>query len=102
MIGTGDFMAPEVINGSYTKQCDIFSFAIVTYELVFDTLRPYGDAMLVEQLVANNPQYRPIIPQGAVLSTEEVMLVELMQDCWCHDPNARPTFAQIRVRLDDM
>eukprot|EP00956_Cyclotella_meneghiniana_P017819 scaffold29354_cov62-Cyclotella_meneghiniana.AAC.2 len=32
-VGTAYYMSPEVINGCYTKSCDIWSIDIVTYIL---------------------------------------------------------------------
>ena len=33
-VGTAYYMSPEVINGCYTKSCDIWSIGIVTYILL--------------------------------------------------------------------
>lgn len=43
-VGTLIFMAPELILGQeYDEKVDIFSFAILCYEIYFETLKPYED-----------------------------------------------------------
>ena len=39
-------------------------------------------------------QARPAVPEGAPAD-----LVALMQRCWAHEPDARPTFAAIKAEL---
>lgn len=40
--GTADYMAPEVLQGVYTKQADIYSLGVIAYELLTGHL-PYGE-----------------------------------------------------------
>ena len=39
-------------------------------------------------------QARPAVPEGAPAD-----LVALMERCWAHEPDARPTFAAIKAEL---
>jgi serine/threonine protein phosphatase PrpC len=41
--GTADYMAPEVLQGVYTKQADIYSLGVMAYELLTGHL-PYGES----------------------------------------------------------
>ncbi len=40
---TADYMAPEVLDGIYTKQADIYSLGVIAYELLTGHL-PYGES----------------------------------------------------------
>lgn len=53
-IGTSHFMAPElVLNEFYDGKVDVFSYAIIMFEVLVETLKPYGDNdMNIETKVA--------------------------------------------------
>jgi len=95
-VGTSIYMAPEVTLGNeYTSKCDVFSYGIVMYEVLAETVKPYGPnaAFNVEQRVANDATFRPPITdqlkrnlmiindqeQGVVSNTSEVQLEEAAQ-----------------------
>ncbi|KAH0976764.1 hypothetical protein GBA52_026483 [Prunus armeniaca] len=93
--GTYRWMAPEVINHQpYDQKADVFSFAIVLWELVtakvpYDTMTPLQAALGVRQGL------RPDLP-----STGHPKLLELMQKCWDADPSNRPSFSDIIAELE--
>ncbi|XP_021654048.2 serine/threonine-protein kinase STY8 isoform X2 [Hevea brasiliensis] len=93
--GTYRWMAPEVINHQpYDQKADIFSFAIVLWELVtakvpYDTMTPLQAALGVRQGL------RPELPQDA-----HPKLLDLMQRCWKTTPANRPPFSEITVELE--
>ncbi|XP_021830166.1 serine/threonine-protein kinase STY8-like [Prunus avium] len=93
--GTYRWMAPEVINHQpYDQKADVFSFAIVLWELVtakvpYDTMTPLQAALGVRQGL------RPDLP-----STGHPKLLELMQRCWDADPSNRPSFSDIIAQLE--
>ncbi|XP_017229275.1 serine/threonine-protein kinase STY46 isoform X5 [Daucus carota subsp. sativus] len=93
--GTYRWMAPEVINHlPYDHKADVFSFAIVLWELVtakvpYDTMTPLQAALGVRQGL------RPDIPKDA-----PPKLVELMQKCWEASPSKRPSFSEIKIELE--
>ncbi|XP_047342125.1 serine/threonine-protein kinase STY46-like isoform X1 [Impatiens glandulifera] len=95
--GTYRWMAPEVINHQpYDQKADVFSFAIVLWELVtsklpYDTMTPLQAALGVRQGL------RPEIP-----SNTHPKLVELMIRCWEADPVVRPPFSEIRTELESL
>ncbi|CAN1235032.1 Serine/threonine-protein kinase STY17, partial [Linum perenne] len=93
--GTYRWMAPEVINHQpYDQKADVFSFAIVLWELVtakvpYETMTPLQAALGVRQ------GKRPEIPENL-----HPGLSDLMQRCWETDPVNRPPFSEITVELE--
>ncbi|XP_022773366.1 serine/threonine-protein kinase STY46-like isoform X3 [Durio zibethinus] len=95
--GTYRWMAPEVINHQpYDQKADVFSFAIVLWELVtakvpYDTMTPLQAALGVRQGL------RPDLPENA-----HPKLLDLMQRCWEADPDKRPSFSEITAELETL
>ncbi|KAM3711535.1 hypothetical protein ACB098_01G116900 [Castanea mollissima] len=95
--GTYRWMAPEVINHQpYDQKADVFSFAIVLWELVtakvpYDTMTPLQAALGVRQGL------RPDLPKNA-----HPKLLELMQRCWEAVPDNRPCFSVITSELETL
>lgn len=95
--GTYRWMAPEVINHQpYDQKADIFSFAIVLWELVtakvpYDTMTPLQAALGVRQGL------RPELPTNT-----HPKLLDLMQRCWDAIPGNRPSFSEIRIELEGL
>ncbi|KAK6115057.1 hypothetical protein DH2020_007326 [Rehmannia glutinosa] len=96
--GTYRWMAPEVINHQpYDQKADVFSFAIVLWELVTakvfrdDTMTPLQAALGVRQGL------RPELPENA-----HPKLLDLMQRCWGALPSDRPSFSEIRIELEEL
>lgn len=50
LLGTLDFVAPEVLSGAYTEKCDIWSIGAVTY-LLFTGAMPFGSCKDDDELV---------------------------------------------------
>ncbi|XP_023538630.1 serine/threonine-protein kinase STY8-like isoform X1 [Cucurbita pepo subsp. pepo] len=95
--GTYRWMAPEVINHlPYDQKADVFSFAIVLWELVtakvpYDSLTPLQAALGVRQGL------RPDLPENV-----HPKVLDLMQRCWDADPVNRPPFTVIKVELQNL
>ncbi|XP_011042828.1 PREDICTED: tyrosine-protein kinase Src42A-like isoform X2 [Populus euphratica] len=95
--GTYRWMAPEIINHlPYDQKADVFSFAIVLWELVtakvpYDSMTPLQAALGVRQGL------RPDLPQNA-----HPKLLDLMQRCWETVPDKRPSFSEITVELETL
>lgn len=86
-------MAPEIIaNKPYGKSADVYSFAMLIYELwigrcpysVSEFSNPWDIARFVE-----NGRRLPV-PAGM-----PQILASVMTACWAHDPAKRPTFEQV-------
>ncbi|XP_015865793.2 serine/threonine-protein kinase STY46 [Ziziphus jujuba] len=95
--GTYRWMAPEVINHQpYDQKADVFSFAIVLWELVtakvpYDSMTPLQAALGVRQGL------RPDLPDNA-----HPKLLELMQRSWDAVPSNRPSFSEIAAELENL
>jgi serine/threonine protein kinase len=93
--GTPRYMAPEVMSGEGSSlKSDVYSFGMVFYE-VCSLQSPFGHCKSFESLeeVARSTS-RPsldCIPNKAVQA--------LIQECWNHDPAARPSFEGIHRSL---
>lgn len=95
--GTVQWMAPEVIKGTdYTEAADIFSYAIVAFEVICRRV-PSIKGIRNDQFSwavrkgkrpdIMDPLYIPeVVPAG---------LIELTTQCWDQDPSGRPTFKDI-------
>lgn len=116
--GTYRWMAPEMINEKqHTKKVDVYSFAIVLWELLtaltpFHDMTPLQAAFAVSQKVqmiflrcsffiifesASNKYIfiflknaRPPLPANCPMA-----LSQLMTQCWSSNPNKRPHFEEI-------
>ncbi|EAY03364.1 TKL family protein kinase [Trichomonas vaginalis G3] len=89
-LGTPHWMAPESLYGEgYGFPVDVYSFAMVLYELLTFKLPWAGmDALAVTRAVVIEKK-RPILPKCPA------PLKNLICRCWDQDPNQRPTFAEI-------
>ena len=112
-VGTPLWMAPEVLRGTnYGKECDVFSFAIIMYEVLVER-KPYFDQNQqrtpIHFQVAQNPDFRPTIPQEIIENHQDLPLqthqsqmefIEMMKRGWKHQPEERPKFEDIVERLE--
>ena len=115
MVGTPLWMAPEVMTGgNYGKECDVFSFAIIMYEVLVEK-KPYFDkkeaGTTAHFQVATNPDFRPTIPQEMMENTRDIPIrihqsqmeyIEMMKIGWKHQPEERPKFEEIVERFEKM
>ncbi len=111
-VGTPIFIAPEVLrNDMYDSKVDVYSFGICLIALLrceqdivkffFEGLRKHmkkknsngiGITILNNRMM--NTNFRPALPQQLYPS-----LKELIEECWKNDPNERPSFDGIVLRL---
>lgn len=95
--GTYRWMAPEVINHQpYDQKADVFSFAIVLWELVTGKL-PYENMTPLQAALGVRQGLRPEIPENT-----HPKLSDLMQRCWNAAPSNRPPFSVIREELQEL
>merc|ERR1712178_555609 len=96
-------MAPEVMSGKhgqamYSYKVDVYSFAMVMYEVLTREL-PFFDVPnvsafdLLNMVAAGD---RPRVPYG---SEPPDGFVALMESCWLATPHDRPDFTQILSSL---
>jgi len=102
--GAGSYlwMAPEaLLYEPHTEKADIYSFAIVMWQMFAWNPDPYkkyldaGDLDGLIQAVCKRKE-RPDLPEDLHAS-----LVEIIGMGWHHDPQMRPSAADMVVRLDD-
>ncbi len=109
-VGTAGFTAPEIYSGvisdkSYDERCDVYSFAMVMYCLLCDTIKPYGnqvsDMEIVAKVVNGLKSGKEIRPSVEVIALERLQemnhtwLIDLMKLCWELKPSDRPSFKEI-------
>lgn len=98
--GTLPWMAPELLNGSsnrVSEKVDVFSFGVAMWEILTGE-EPYAKmhcGAIIGGIVNNT--LRPPIPNRCNPEWRK-----LMEECWSHDPVARPSFTEITKRLRHM
>ncbi|KAF2077940.1 hypothetical protein CYY_000741 [Polysphondylium violaceum] len=97
--GTPLWMAPEVMMGNpYNEKADVYSFGIILWEILTKE-PPYAhhkDYDIFFNAVCNERE-RPPIPIDTLPS-----LRHLIQTCWDHNPQNRPSFSEILFRLNEI
>lgn len=93
-------MAPEVISDSpYTEKCDVYSFGIILWELLFEQI-PFSDynVLILPGKILGG--LRPEIPQK--VREKFTDYCKLMESCWQTDASKRPSFQEILKQLKIM
>jgi len=96
--GTVLWTAPELLLGrECTSKADVFSFAVVMYEIFVRHL-PYesphiATPVVIAQVAAG--RLRPAIPGDMDKSVSN-----LLTRCWNQDPDRRPSFTELLKKLD--
>ena len=90
-VGTYRWMAPEVLKGTVSKASDVYSFAMVMYELLEHKV-PFHDNTETMAALKSKEGERPLL---AKLLPEPEYVQVIIQTCWAHDPHDRPTFDKI-------
>jgi serine/threonine protein kinase len=99
MVGSMRYMAPENYRGeAYTYKSDVYSFAILLYELLararaYDDLFLNGEQIAVD--AASERLLRPTLPAAWPAEAHA-----LLRACWHADPAQRPDFAAIAAELE--
>jgi len=96
IVGTNEWMAPEVAMGeTYDSSADVFSYAMVIYEIIFRTDPP---ARKLKDCYAFKPEEtKSKIPPGT-----PDKLWELLCECAAATPADRPDFKSIVTRVREI
>ncbi|RWR91727.1 Protein kinase domain-containing protein [Cinnamomum micranthum f. kanehirae] len=97
--GTGSYryMAPEVYRReSYGKHVDVFSFALVVYEMFYGGPTNRRES---PESVADRRAYEDARPSLSS-SVYPNAMKKLLQECWHKDPESRPSFEEIITQLE--
>ena len=98
--GTLAYLAPEAFDEEYIQPSEVYSFAIIVWELITCKVpwagnapngKPWTQARLM-RAVCNAE--RPKLPAEAATT----VLGALAQRCWQGDTEKRPSFEQVRAR----
>ncbi|CAL8256711.1 unnamed protein product [Merluccius merluccius] len=90
--------APEAIAyRKFTSASDVWSYGIVTWEVMSYGERPYWDMSNQDVINAIEQDFRLPAPMDCPL-----VLHQLMLDCWQKDRGARPKFPDLVSMLDKM
>jgi len=94
-LATLEYMSPETLNGSiYLKESDIYSFAVMAYELISE--RNFSNFTAFQHIDAiTNKKYRPSL-QDLNCSSD---LKDLIEQAWHDNHKLRPSFQEICYRL---
>lgn len=96
--GTPAYTAPEVLrNSHYTSKADVYSFAIVLWEMISEEEPHKGVPPFQVVFAVGTQGVRPSIPQNC-----DVLIKRIIEDCWMEDPKHRPTFGQLLERLQEV
>ena len=94
--GTRRWMAPEITRGKQlSKACDVYSFAIVLWELVEHRIPFFEEKEEIQVSIKAMNGERP--PIGKAWPD---YLVDLVQACWDGNPQNRPKFDDITQSLN--
>ena len=89
IVGTPGYVAPEVLEGTYGRKCDIWALGVLLYVMLYGKY-PFDDdntAILFEKIRTKEPRYdRREVSQEAI---------ELMKEMLCKDPEMRPEATEI-------
>jgi serine/threonine protein kinase len=93
------WMAPEFIqDGVFSDRSDVYSFAILMWEIITRDTRPFKGIREITFLVGGDIlKNRPKIPEN--LNRDVKGLIER---CWDGDPNKRPDIKTIVENLEDL
>ncbi|KAM6202546.1 receptor-interacting serine/threonine-protein kinase 3 [Rhynchocyon petersi] len=108
--GTLNYLAPELwadVNQKASKSSDVYSFGILVWSVLAgreaEFMANLCQPSLVQRAVCEN-KVRPSLmelPEPGPNTLGLKGLKELMQHCWSHEPNDRPSFENCRSKTSE-
>jgi len=97
--GTYPYMAPEIVTSIPTDKTDMYSVAIIMWEML-TCKEPYS------HLPIPPVQILGIVQQGARPLWDEAdlppVVITLVESCWGGDPTTRPSAIQLMEKVDTL
>jgi serine/threonine protein kinase len=95
-MGTLNWLAPEVLRGEvhHSIAVDVYAFGMVLYEILMDGTPPYESWAPLQIVRAIDEGRKPEVP-----STCDPNYKALMEECWHPEPELRPSFHEICLKL---
>lgn len=95
-VGTAMYMAPDMLNcDEYTLKCDVYSFAILAWEMIERKMPFPRDMQAIDILYYVSDGNRPTFTRSTPLN-------DLIERCWHPEPTHRPDFPQILEILREL
>ncbi|PWA43635.1 PAC motif-containing protein [Artemisia annua] len=96
--GTPQWMAPEVLRNEHAdEKSDVYSYGVVLWELTTKKI-PWADLNIMQVIGAVGfMNQRLEIPKDV-----DPQWASLIESCWCSEPQSRPTFQEILVKLKEL
>lgn len=93
--GTPIYIAPEIWSSQeYSTASDVYAFSLIFYEIITNEqpFKGYSILQILMDVVRNGkrPEFKNDIPK---------CYQDLIQSCWSHSPNDRPSFQEIVEQL---
>ncbi|EKE37727.1 hypothetical protein ENUP19_0219G0049 [Entamoeba nuttalli] len=96
-LGTPVYLAPECYHDEYTFACDVYSFAITSWEVYYQE-EPYKDFRSLFEI-------KVFVEKGKRLEINNTMpssLKKIINSCWQQETIERPSFCSIVDRLTNI
>ncbi|KAJ9559370.1 hypothetical protein OSB04_013984 [Centaurea solstitialis] len=96
--GTPQWMAPEILrNEQANEKSDVYSYGVVLWEITTEKI-PWDDLNPMQVIGAVGYMNRQLeIPKDL-----DPVWASLIENCWCSEPESRPTFQEILYKLRDL
>lgn len=80
---------------TFTMESDVWAYGVLLWEIESGGLKPYAGLSAVDLIEQLKKGYRMEKPNGC-----SDKMYQVMRDCWNANPNMRPTFDELIVRLE--
>jgi len=98
-VGTFHWMAPEVGTGKYDQKADVYSYAMVLYEVLCEEIpfEEFDPGDVFKRVVGGERPDLEAVPPDCPDSIKKLMV-----QCWVHRPELRPPFSDICPVVDEV
>ena len=104
---TAAYLAPELMQfnpdnfqSNRSTACDIYSFAILMFQVIFPAVPLFEDMHPFQFMMAISKNWRPSIPSFS--DSRITVLVEIMKLCWSSNPSERPVSKHLFTKFKEI